>query len=153
MEHLVVRLEKIVDRLERTVSARELEFVNQALTSVISTVSTLEKRDFESPPLPSPPAEFYQDLTEKLEKKVNTLETSINSFIDIQPDEYFQQIPTVVTQIYLQDNNSSNMSVNAYQDIISDNLTQFLNLSAKIGGDVAQQASFVKKAFEYVFFI
>lgn len=147
MEHLVVRLEKIVDRLERTVSARELEFVNQALTSAISTVSTLEKRDFESPPLPSPPAEFYQDLTVKLEQKVNTLETNINSFIDIQPEEDFQQIPTVVTQIYL-DNNSSNMSVNAYQDIISDNLAQFLTLSTKIGGDVAQQASFVKKAFE-----
>lgn len=145
MEHLVVRLEKIVDRLERTVSARELEFVNQALTSAISTVSTLEKRDFESPPLPSPPAEFYQDLTEKLERKVNTLETNINSFIDIQPEEYF--LPTVVTQIYLE-NNSSNMSVNAYEDIINDNLTQFLNLSVKIGGDVAQQASFVKKAFE-----
>lgn len=89
-------------------------------------------------------------MTVKLEEKVNSLETNINSFIDISPEEaeeQFDQIPTVVTQIYLK-TNSSNMSVNAYQDIISDNLIQFLNLSAKIGGDVAQQASFVKKAFE-----
>lgn len=48
------------------------------------------------------------------------------------------QIPTVV----------ENMSVYAYQDIVSGPLAQWLALSAKIGGDVATQAEFVRKAFE-----
>ena len=40
------------------------------------------------------------------------------------------------------------MSVAACEDIIFGSFAQFLNLSAKIGGDVAEQAQFVKKAFE-----
>jgi hypothetical protein len=39
------------------------------------------------------------------------------------------------------------MSVNAYQDIVNGPLAKFFDLSAKIGGDVATQADFVKKAF------
>lgn len=39
------------------------------------------------------------------------------------------------------------MSVNAYEDIILGPLAQFLDLSSKIGDDVATQADFVKKAF------
>lgn len=48
------------------------------------------------------------------------------------------QIPTVV----------ESMSVYAYQDIVSGPLAQWLALSTKIGGDVATQADFVRKAFE-----
>lgn len=40
------------------------------------------------------------------------------------------------------------MSVNAFEDIILGSLTQFLQLSKKIGDDVAAQAEFVKKAFD-----
>ncbi|XP_030383044.1 adenylyl cyclase-associated protein 1 [Scaptodrosophila lebanonensis] len=40
------------------------------------------------------------------------------------------------------------MSVNGYQDIIAGPLSQYLALSAKIGGDVAQHAQFVKLAFD-----
>lgn len=40
------------------------------------------------------------------------------------------------------------MSVNAYEDIILGSLAQFLELSKKIGDDVATQADFVKKAFD-----
>lgn len=40
------------------------------------------------------------------------------------------------------------MSVNAYEDIILGSLAQFLELSKKIGDDVATQAEFVKKAFD-----
>lgn len=39
------------------------------------------------------------------------------------------------------------MSVNGFQDILSGPFAQYLQLSTKIGGDVAQQADFVKKAF------
>lgn len=40
------------------------------------------------------------------------------------------------------------MSVNAYEDIILGSLAQFLQLSKKIGDDVATQAEFVKQAFD-----
>ncbi|XP_055321729.1 adenylyl cyclase-associated protein 1 [Sitodiplosis mosellana] len=40
------------------------------------------------------------------------------------------------------------MSVNGFEDILNDPFAQYLQLSAKIGGDVAQQADFVKKAFK-----
>jgi adenylyl cyclase-associated protein len=43
------------------------------------------------------------------------------------------------------------MSVNAYEDIILGSLAQFLDLSKKIGDDVATQADFVKKAFDAQF--
>lgn len=39
------------------------------------------------------------------------------------------------------------MSVYGFQDILSGSFAQFLQLSGKIGGDVAQQAEFVNKAF------
>lgn len=39
------------------------------------------------------------------------------------------------------------MSVYGFQDILSGPFAQFVQLSAKIGGDVAQQAEFVQKAF------
>lgn len=39
------------------------------------------------------------------------------------------------------------MSVNAYEDIVVGPLAQFLDLSSKIGDDVATQAELVKKAF------
>ncbi|XP_031619662.1 adenylyl cyclase-associated protein 2 [Contarinia nasturtii] len=39
------------------------------------------------------------------------------------------------------------MSVYGFQDILSGPFAQYLQLSAKIGGDVAQQAEFVNKAF------
>ncbi|CRL04046.1 CLUMA_CG017159, isoform C [Clunio marinus] len=40
------------------------------------------------------------------------------------------------------------MSVNAYEDIILGSLAQYLELSKKIGDDVATQSDFVKKAFD-----
>lgn len=40
------------------------------------------------------------------------------------------------------------MSVYAYEDIVNGSLAQFLNLSTKIGDDVATQSSYVKSAFD-----
>jgi hypothetical protein len=40
------------------------------------------------------------------------------------------------------------MTVNAYKDILSGSLAQFLELSQKIGDDVASQSDLVKKAFD-----
>jgi len=42
---------------------------------------------------------------------------------------------------------SSNMSVAGFEDIVAGPLSQYLSLSAKIGGDVAQHAELVKSAF------
>lgn len=44
-----------------------------------------------------------------------------------------------------------NMSVNGYEDILLNNLQEFLTLSQQIGGDVATQAAFVQKAFDAQF--
>jgi hypothetical protein len=40
------------------------------------------------------------------------------------------------------------MSVAGFEDIIYGSFAQFMTLSNKIGGDVAEQTQFVKKAFE-----
>lgn len=40
------------------------------------------------------------------------------------------------------------MSIYGYQDILSGPFAQYLQLSAKIGGDVAKHAEFAKKAFD-----
>ena len=39
------------------------------------------------------------------------------------------------------------MSVDGFEDIVAGPLSQYLTLSAKIGGDVAQHAELVKSAF------
>lgn len=39
-------------------------------------------------------------------------------------------------------------SVTGYEDIISGSVENFLQLSKKIGGEVAQQSDFVKLAFQ-----
>lgn len=50
-----------------------------------------------------------------------------------------------------QQSSSNNMSLNAYEDILLNNVQEFLALSQKIGGDVATQSAFVKKAFDAQF--
>lgn len=42
----------------------------------------------------------------------------------------------------------NNMSVAGFEDIVSGSLSEYLALSNKIGGDVAQHAQYVKAAFE-----
>lgn len=43
---------------------------------------------------------------------------------------------------------SNNMSVAGFEDIVAGSLSEYLALSNKIGGDVAQHAQYVKAAFE-----
>lgn len=83
----------------------------------------------------SPPSSQLDQLDDRLKQRINKLEHQINR----TDDDLLQEIPTVV---------ESNMSVYAYQDIMAGPLAQFLTLSTKIGGDVAAQGDFVKKAFE-----
>lgn len=172
LETLVNRLEKLVERLERSISARELDIANRtfdtvqkraSLTAVTETSTgndILEVTNLSSVDL----------QTEKLNQRIGRIEESLSrinerhslsSNSDSQAEQQQQQqfkdgslenIPTVL------DDFSSlpppppplelSMSVLGYQDIINGPLSQYLALSAKIGGDVAKHADFVKKAFE-----
>lgn len=91
---------------------------------------------------PPPPtsSQLLDALDDCLKKRIAKLETSVNQ-INRTDDDLLQQIPTTVVE-------SNNMSVYAYQDIVSGPLAQYLALSTQIGGDVAAQADYVKKAFE-----
>lgn len=175
------RLERLVDRLERTVSARELEYTNQLLAATHlaaqeavqaihrrpdapilqrgttieeDTLKSLSNNNSLSDNLLLPPDRGSTDLptvlpdessasssSTSLRQRICKLEDSINHQINRTDDDLISsgcQIPTVV----------ESMSVYAYQDIVSGPLAQFLACSAKIGGDVATQADFVRKAFE-----
>lgn len=84
--------------------------------------------------------------------------SSTSTDITATPEDIDLNIPTVVTQ--LEDSILFNeqspadytppktMSVYGFQDILNGPFAQYLQLSAKIGGDVATHASVVKKAFE-----
>lgn len=117
----------ISDALDR--STNDLPLV---LPDVIGDDQQSHKSSF------SPPSSQLDALDDRLKQRITKLEHSVNQ-INRTDDDLLQQIPTVV---------ESNMSVYAYQDIMAGPLAQFFTLSAKIGGDVAAQADFVKKAFE-----
>lgn len=106
---------------------------------------------------------LYQriELIEKSLSRINerhSLSSPSDDQIQVEPskapvkDDSLENIPTVL------DDFSSLppppppleliMSVLGFQDIVAGPLSQYLALSAKIGGDVAQHAEFVKKAFE-----
>lgn len=160
-----------MERLERSISARELEIANRTFNSVLD-----KKRSsigLETTELPLVPVENVSvpEQTVKLNQRIGRIEESLikinerhslSSHSDIlihnnhnhklPNDSSLEDIPTVL------DDFSSlpppppplelNMSVLGYQDIINGPLSQYLALSAKIGGDVAKHAEFVKKAFE-----
>ncbi|KAM7352016.1 adenylyl cyclase-associated protein 1 [Cochliomyia hominivorax] len=170
LESLVNRLEKLVERLERSISARELEIANRTFDTV------LEKKrasfDLETTELPPVPVEnlSISEQTVKLNQRIERIEESLgkinerhslssrsdslvpNNHNQLPKDNSLEDIPTVL------DDFSSlpppppplelNMSVLGYQDIMAGPLSQYLALSAKIGGDVAKHAEFVKKAFD-----
>lgn len=95
--------------------------------------------------------EFNDEEKEKDNKKEDINDYSVDNF---DGDNII--IPTVVSQIIVENsisvsdscNNGNIMSLNGYEDIILGYLNPFLELSKKIGSDVATQAELVKKAFE-----
>ncbi|XP_017063249.2 adenylyl cyclase-associated protein 1 isoform X2 [Drosophila eugracilis] len=105
LESICERLETLVDRLERT------------LTAPIPI-------DLPTPTLPPPPVEEEVEEALPVVKKVDK-----------------PQPPSLPP--------SNNMSVNGFEDIVAGPLSQYLSLSAKIGGDVAQHAELVKSAFGF----
>lgn len=142
MCNLLGRLETIVTRLERSVSERDLD--PELITSITS-----------STPTPTVACAYSQtDLTELKEddKNLPTVLPHIEQRLErLQEEQKQQQQQKTKKQEFfavLEDNHEKTMSVAAYEDIISGSLAQFLELSGKIGDDVATQAEYVKKAFE-----
>ncbi|KAH8351994.1 hypothetical protein KR084_001044 [Drosophila pseudotakahashii] len=108
LESICERLETLVDRLERTLTAPQ-------------------PIELPTPTLPPPPAE------EKVE--VGEVALPVAEKVETPPPP-----PSPP---------SSNMSVAGFEDIVAGPLSQYLTLSAKIGGDVAQHAELVKSAFGF----
>lgn len=147
-------MERLVDRLERSISARELEIANRTFNSVIEKKrSSFDIEAAELPPLPP-----EQESVSSLDKRIDRIENSLTKINDsfkkdsseisgvIQDGEgSLENIPTVLDEYLIED---INMSVNGYQDIILGPVSQYLQLSNKIGGDVAKQAQIVKQAFD-----
>lgn len=163
------RLENLVERLERSLTAKELALANQTLDSVLET----RRRSFdiesaELPPIPEPkPVQPQQTLTnsnsdsfslrlERIENSLGRLNDSYkreslseNCQTHTDAEGSLENIPTVLEDFQVHEPEPiDTMSVLGYQDIVNGPLAQFLGLSHKIGGDVAQQSEFVRKAFE-----
>lgn len=66
-------------------------------------------------------------------------------------ESIFQNGFEALAELVEEHRKSENMSVNGFEDIMLNNVQEFLALSAKIGGDVATQAALVKKAFDAQF--
>ncbi|XP_039150709.1 adenylyl cyclase-associated protein 1 isoform X2 [Drosophila simulans] len=105
LESICERLETLVDRLERTLTAPQ-------------------PIELPTPTLPPPPAEEEAEVEEAL--------------------PVFEKAETPPPP---PSPPSSNMSVAGFEDIVTGPLSQYLTLSVKIGGDVAQHAELVRSAF------
>lgn len=120
------RFEKLVERLEKLTYAQEALLSNTAFISTLVKTKNSVDSDTEPPSLNNTKSNYPENL----------LETNLP----------FSNSKSI--------NNSTNMSVNGYENIINGPLSQYLSLSAKIGGDVAKHAQLVKAAFaaqlEYV---
>lgn len=158
-----MRLERIVERLERSISQRDFDtsqkLLNTALTTASTSVETVRElragntdsnsEDDNNNNLPTVLSNFEKQINEQ-----NLNQTQEKSEDTLSIDE---NIPTVIHQIEIKDPSKqekttvNNMSVNAYEDIMLGALATYLEKSAKIGDDVATQADFVKKAFDAQF--
>lgn len=169
LEHLLNRLENLVERLERSLTAKELAIANQTLDSVLET----RRRSFdiesaELPPIPEPKprqpstnsnSDSFSLRLERIENSLGRLNDSYKreSLSENQThtdaEGSLENIPTVLEDFQVHEPEPiDTMSVLGYQDIFNGPFSQYLTLSQKIGGDVAQHSEFVRKAFEWVDF-
>lgn len=110
----------------------------------------------QSPPPPPPPSSANIKVEPELTSSNSVEHLSVRAPIYNGDSVDLDSLPTVINQIcaeeYLAQEEPdylppTTMSVLGYQDIVSGPLAQYLALSAKIGGDVAQHADSVAKAF------
>lgn len=123
---LIGRLETIVTRLEHSAPAQ-----TQTAESETSTVQPQVSSAYSQTDLTTPDDRFLPTVLPHLEQRLEK----------IQQDQRR-------SRLFEEKQYEKAMSVNAYEDIILGSLAQYLELSKKIGDDVATQAEFVKKAFD-----
>lgn len=125
--NLIGRLETIVSRLEQNVP------IQSTANSETSPILTRVSSSYSQTDLTSPDDRYLPTVLPHIEQRLEKLqqEQRRSKFFE----DLFVDLPKA-------------MSVNAYEDIILGSLAKFLQLSKKIGDDVAAQAEFVKKAFD-----
>ncbi|KRF82005.1 uncharacterized protein Dvir_GJ17828, isoform B [Drosophila virilis] len=116
----------------------------------------------ESESKPTAAVEHLERICERLETLVDRLEhtliapqpAELNTKSEPEPATPAPPAPTLPSQAATvataeaAPSSSNSMSVAGFEDIMAGPLSQYLALSAKIGGDVAQHAQFVKAAFD-----
>jgi hypothetical protein len=126
--NLIGRLERIVSRLEQTIPPEHRD--TETLTVQTKVSSSYSQTD-----LTSPDDKYLPTVLPHLERRLERIEQEQRRSREISEEDIKEQLPKA-------------MSVNAYEDIILGPLAQFLELSNKIGDDVATQSAFVKSAFD-----
>lgn len=124
MISLIGRLENICTRLEQNLPADQRDIET-------STVQPKLSSSYSQTDLTSPDDKYLPTVLPHIEKRLERIEQE-------------QRRSREITEVELK---PKAMSVNAYEDIVG-SLAQFLELSKKIGDDVAAQAELVKKAFD-----
>lgn len=127
--NIIGRLERIVSRLEQSIPPEHRD-------SETSTAPTRVSSSYSQTDLTSPDEKFLPTVLPHLEKRLERIEQEQRRSREIADEELKY------------DDKPKAMSVNAYEDIILGSLAQYLDLSNKIGDDVAKHADFVKKAFD-----
>lgn len=120
---LIGRLESIVARLEQSVPT--------STDTETSTIQPQVSSSYSQTDLTSPDDRFLPTVLPHIEQRLEKIHQE-------------QRRSKVLENL----NFEETMSVQAYEDIILGSLAQFLDLSKKIGDDVATQAAFVKTAFD-----
>ncbi|KAH8263502.1 hypothetical protein KR044_010003 [Drosophila immigrans] len=148
------------DELELKRQRLYTELLRAAHAAVEHSVAV---RDNETETKPTAAVEHLERICERLETLVDRLEHTLI----IAPENKAEsetplptpppppppltppapQTPTAATAS-ISSSSNNNMSVAGFEDIVEGSLAQYLSLSAKIGGDVAQHAQFVKAAFD-----
>lgn len=124
LKGLIGRLESLVNRLEQSVPI-------QTTDSETSTVQPQVSSSYSQTDLTSPDDRFLPTVLPHIEQRLEKLQQEQRRSRILEEATYEKA-----------------MSVNAYEDILLGSLAQFLDLSKKIGDDVATQAESVKKAFD-----
>ncbi|KAH8411859.1 hypothetical protein KR222_000157, partial [Zaprionus bogoriensis] len=149
------------DELELKRQRLYTELLRAAHAAVEHSVAV---RDNETETKPTATVEHLERICERLETLVDRLEHTLIApppAAAASAEEEVNGAPALTTPIAAAEAapatvpapactlaSSKNMSVAGFEDILAGPLSEYLALSSKIGGDVAQHAQFVKAAFD-----
>lgn len=129
-EQLPLQTESLNNRIEKL--EHSLNQINERHSSSLSTDSSQCSQQFRE----------QQEQQQQKESSLENIPTVLKDYQVCTP------LPVTTGEQYSQLRPQPKMSVQGFQDIISGPLNQYLALSEKIGGDVAEHAQLVKLAFE-----